>query len=129
MMFQASDTKGGHFLDLLNNNLQFIESTYSKGGSWLRFFGHSNSLYARATRAIVNHMPTVEYQLRFFSKEELKYLYGIYPIKTRQHILHECKRYNLLEKVLLSQITLAFTTMFVIFSLLFFFSFLFLFTY
>ena len=41
--FQALDSKERHF-----------------------FFGHSNSLYARATRAIVNHAPIREYHLRFF---------------------------------------------------------------
>jgi len=40
-MFQASDTKGKQFLDLLDDNLQPLESLYSKGGSWLKYFGYS----------------------------------------------------------------------------------------
>ena len=31
MTFQASDDKGRHFLDLLDNNFNFIEPSYSKG--------------------------------------------------------------------------------------------------
>jgi len=53
MMFQASDEKGRNFLNLLNNNLNIIKPAYSKRGSWLKYFGHSNLLYIRATRAIV----------------------------------------------------------------------------
>jgi len=33
MTFQASDLKGNHFLDLLDNNNKIIELTYAKGGS------------------------------------------------------------------------------------------------
>jgi len=31
-MFQASDTKGRNFLELLNDDSNIIELTYSKGG-------------------------------------------------------------------------------------------------
>ena len=66
MTFQASDDKKRNFLDLLNNNLNTIELTtieltYLKGGSWLKYFGHSNLLCARATRSIVIHSPISEY--------------------------------------------------------------------
>jgi len=61
MTFQASDRKGNHFLDLVDDNLNIIEPAYTKGGSWLQVFGHSNSLCARATRAITNHAPIGEY--------------------------------------------------------------------
>jgi len=77
MTFQASNEKGYHFLDLLDDNNKPLEPTYSKGGMWLKYFGHSNSLCARATRAIVNHTPI-----------------GEYPIEMRWHILFDCKRYN-----------------------------------
>ena len=60
MMFQASDGKGKQFLDLVDNNLNIIEPVYTKGGSWLQAFGHSNSLCACATRAITNHTPCYE---------------------------------------------------------------------
>jgi len=46
MTFQVSDGKGNHFLDLLDDNLNVIELSYSKGGPWLQAFGHSNSLCA-----------------------------------------------------------------------------------
>ena len=94
MTFQALDNKGRNFLELLDDNLNIIEPSYSKGGSWLKFFGHSNSLCARAMRAIVNHTPIGEYQLRFFPREDFTCPCGLYLIETRRHILHECKRYN-----------------------------------
>ena len=91
MTFQASDAKGRHFLELLNDKLQPIKPSYSKGGSWLKYFGHSNSL---CTRAIINHTPIGEYCLRFFPQEEFECPCGQYPIETRWHILHECRRFN-----------------------------------
>ena len=94
MTFQASDKKGHQFLELLNNDNKPLELIYSKGGTWLKYFGHSNSLCARVTRAIINHAPIGEYQLRFFPQEEFKCPCGNYPIKTRHHILYNCKRYN-----------------------------------
>jgi len=80
MVFQASDAKGRFFLDLLDDDLKSIKPSYSKGGLWLKFFGHSNSLCTRASRAII--------------KKEFKCPCGQYPIKTRQYILHECRRFN-----------------------------------
>jgi len=44
MTFQALDLKEKQFLDLLNENNNIIEPSYTKGGSWLKIFGHSNSL-------------------------------------------------------------------------------------
>jgi len=46
MTFQASDGKGRHFLDLVDDNLETIEPSYIKEGPWLQSFGHSNSLCA-----------------------------------------------------------------------------------
>jgi len=60
-MFQASDVKGKQFLDLLDDNLQPLEPSYPKGGLWLKYFGYSNSLCTKASRAIINHAPTGEY--------------------------------------------------------------------
>ena len=94
MTFQASDGKGRHFLDLVDNNLKDIELSYTKGGLWLQIFGHSNSLYTHAMRAITNHAPIGEYRLRFFPNEEFKCPCRNYPIKLRRHILHECTRFN-----------------------------------
>jgi len=65
-MFQASNFKGNHFLDDVNN---IIKPTYVKGGSWLKIIGHSNSLCVHATRAITNHAPISKYRLRFFPKK------------------------------------------------------------
>ena len=55
MSFQVADFKGRNFLELLDNNLNPIELLTIKDSPWLQHFGHSNSLCARATRAIVNY--------------------------------------------------------------------------
>jgi len=94
MTFQASDTKEKYFLDLVDGNDKPIKLLYIKGGLWLKFFGHSNSLYTRATRAITNHAPISEYRLRFFPREDFSCPCRLYPIESRHHILHKCKRFN-----------------------------------
>ena len=63
MTFQASDSKGRNFLDLLDDDYNPIEPHYKKGGPWLQAFGHSNSLCARAVRAITNHAPIGKYRV------------------------------------------------------------------
>ena len=94
MTFQASDGKGRHFFDLLDDNFNVIEPFDAKGGPWLQSFGHSNSLCVCAMRAITNHALIGEYRLRFFLNEEFKCPCGVYPIESRRHILHECRRFN-----------------------------------
>lgn len=94
MILQALDSKGQHFLELLDEDLNPIEPSSSKEGLWLKFFGHYNLLCARALRTIVNHASIGKYWLRFFPKEESKCPCRLYPIETRWHILHECRRYN-----------------------------------
>ena len=69
-MFQASDTKGRHFFNLLDDDLHPIEPLYSKGGSWIEYFRYSNSLCSRAARAIVNYALIGEYCLCFFPNED-----------------------------------------------------------
>ena len=92
--FQVSDLKGRNFLELLDDDSNPLELSASKGDPWLQYFGHSNSLCTRATRAIVNHAPISKYWLRFFPREEFACPYSSYPIESRQHILHECKRFD-----------------------------------
>jgi len=94
MTFQASNLKGNHFLELQDNKYCTIDPFYIKRGPWFKNFGHSNSLCARATRAITNHAPIGEYHLKFFPRENFSCLCGLYPIETRQHILHEHRRFN-----------------------------------
>jgi len=91
MTFQASDLKSTHLLD---DKLHTIEPLYIKGGPWIKQFSHSNSLCARATKAIMNYTPIDEYHLRFFLREDFSCLCGVYPIETRHHILYESQRYN-----------------------------------
>ena len=94
MTFQVSEGKGKQFLNLLDDNLNAIEPSYTKGSPWLQMFGHSNSLCAHATRAITNHAPIGEYRLRFFPSLDFSCLCNNYPIELRRYILHECKRFN-----------------------------------
>ena len=94
MTFQALDLKGRQFLNLLDDNFNVIEPSYAKGDSWLKTFGHLNSLCACATRAITNYALIGEYRLRFFPREEFKCLCGTYPIESRHHILYEYRRFN-----------------------------------
>ena len=94
MTFQASEGKGNHFLDLLDDDLNTIEPSYAKGGPWLQLFGHSNSLCACTTRAITNHGPIREYRLWFFPSMDFLCPCNNYPIQSRRHILHECNRFN-----------------------------------
>jgi len=94
MMFQASNLKGNQFLDLLDNDNNIIEPSYIKGGSWLKMFGHSNSLYAHATRSITSHTSIGEYRLRFFLRKEFKCPCSVYPIESRYHILYKYGRFN-----------------------------------
>ena len=92
--FQASDGRGNHFLDLLDDDLNAIEPHQVKGGPWLQLFGHSNLLCARAMRAITNHTSIGEYRLQFFPNMDFSCSCNNYPIKSRRHILHECERFN-----------------------------------
>jgi len=83
MLFQASELKGNHFLDLLDSDNKIIKLTYTKGGLWLKLIGHSNSLCAHTTRAITNHAPISKYRLRFFLREEFRCPYSHYLIESR----------------------------------------------
>ena len=48
----------------------------------------------QVTRAITNHAPIGEYHLRFFLREPFECPCRVYPIESRHHILHNCRRYN-----------------------------------
>ena len=88
------DLKDGSFLDLVDSDNSILEPSYCKGSTWLKYFGHSNMLCTRATRAITNHAPIGEYWLHFFPNEVFSCPCGLYPIESRQHILHKCRRFN-----------------------------------
>jgi len=90
----VSDRRGRQFLDLVDDNLNIIEPSYTKGGPWLQFFGHSNLFCAYAMRAITNHALIGKYRLRFFPREEFKCPCGNYPLESRRHILHDYMRFN-----------------------------------
>ena len=83
MTFQASDSRGSSFLDLLDDDLCPVKPSFSKGSPWLSQFGHLNLLCSYVTRAITNHAPISEYWLRFFLKENFTCPCGLYSIKTR----------------------------------------------
>jgi len=61
MIFQVADFKERYFLDLLDNDLNSIELSSTKGGLWLQHFSHSNMLCAWASRAITDHTSIGEY--------------------------------------------------------------------
>ena len=82
------DYKGRQFLESLNSNLNPLKPSTKNGGLWLKQFGYFNSLCTRVIRAVVNHTPTSEYQLRFFSNKDIACLCDVYPIKTRRHIIY-----------------------------------------
>jgi len=94
MIFQALDSKGRQFFNLLDDNFNVIESSYAKEGSWLQSFGHLNLLCVCSMRAITNHAPIGKYRLRFLPNKEFKCQCGTYPIESRRHILHDCMRFN-----------------------------------
>ena len=94
MIFQASNIKGKQFLNLLNSNNNIIELSYIKDSLWPRHFGHSNSLYVRATRAIINHALISEYRLKFFPRKDFNCPCSSYSIKTKRYILYEYRRFN-----------------------------------
>jgi len=94
MTFQALNLKGNQFLDLLNNDNNIIKPSYIKEESWLKKFGHLNSLCVCATRAITNHTLIGKYRLRFFPRDEFKCPCSLYSIESRHHILYECGRFN-----------------------------------
>ena len=94
MSFQASDLKERNFLKLLDKNFNPLKPLNIKDSPWLQYFSHSNSLCSKATRAIVNYVPIGKYRLRFFLRENFLCSCSLYPIKSQQHILYDCKRFN-----------------------------------
>ena len=94
MTFQVLEGRRKQFLELYDNNSNDIKPSYIKDGLWLQVFGHLNTLCAHAMKAITNHTSIGEYRLRFFPKKEFKCSCGVYPIKSRRHILHDCSRFN-----------------------------------
>ena len=91
--FNCPTIQGRHFLPLRDRNRQFLQPSYSKGGSWLPHIGQSVTLCARATRAILNHAPIGEYRQRFFSAECTQCLCGHCQVETRRHIFANCPRF------------------------------------
>ena len=94
MIFQVFDARGRQFLNVLDDNIHPIEPLYTKRGSWIKYFRHSNLLCARATRAIVNHASIGEYCLCFFPNENFSYPCKDCPIESRYHIFYNCRRFN-----------------------------------
>ena len=91
--FNYPTVQGQHFLPLRDRNQQFLQPSYSKGGSWLPHIGQSVTLCARVTRAILNHALIGEYRQRFFPAECTQCLYGHCQVETRRHIFANCFRF------------------------------------
>ena len=79
-------------IDLLVEKIQAEWSLWQK--LWIKHFKYSNLLYARVTQAITNYASIEEYYLRFLLKKSFNYLYRSYLIKTRYHILYDCRRFT-----------------------------------
>lgn len=97
MCFQASNYREKNFLDLNNDGRNPICLSYSKGGAWLKYFSLSNSPCTYITRFITNHVPIGRYKQRFFTNKSIACSCGNTPIKTRAHILYDCKQYQKLQ--------------------------------
>ena len=89
MIFQTSDDKGRNFLDLVDDENNSLELFYSKDGTWLQYFGHSNLFCTQASRAIVNLASMGEYCLRFFPNKNFSDPCDNYSIESRRHILYK----------------------------------------
>jgi hypothetical protein len=64
-------------------------TTKTGGGLFMRAFGSSNSLAARAARAITNHAPIGEYRRRFFPRQRRDCVdCGVE--QTRAHVINIC---------------------------------------
>ena len=81
MSFQVLYLKGYQFFKLVDNDNNPIKPSYMNSRLWLKHFSYSNSLCAKATRAIINHVSIGEYRLKFFLREEFKCLCSLYPVK------------------------------------------------
>ena len=81
--FNCLTVQGRHFLTLKGKNCKPLQPSYSKGGSWLTHIGQPVTLYARATRAILNHAPIGEYRQRFFPAECTQCPCGHCQVETR----------------------------------------------
>ena len=91
--FNYSTIQGQHFLSFRDRNRQFLQPSYSKGGSWLPYIGQLVTLCARVTRAILNHAPIGEYRQYFFPAECTQCLCGHCQVETRRHIFANCSRF------------------------------------
>ena len=92
-LFNCLTIQGQHFLPLRDRNRQFLQPSYSKGGSWLPHIGQLVTLCARATRAILNHAPIGEYRQCFFPAECTQCLCGHCQVETWWHIFANCPRF------------------------------------
>ena len=92
--FLRGETRGRSFLTINTEKYKVAIPTYAEGGTWMCHLGHSISLCARATRAILNHAPIGEYRTRFFPQETCACPCGQSNVETRLHILTECTRFT-----------------------------------
>jgi len=81
-------------LNFVDEDSNLLELSIANGGLWLKYFSHSNSLYTKAIRVIINYTPIEKYRLRFFLKKDIMCLCGEYFIEIRCYILHKYKKYN-----------------------------------
>ena len=75
-------------------SLEFTKKVYPlKEGGGSNILSPWVSLYARATIAILNHPPIVEFRKRFFLQSNHACPCGHNRVETRAHILNDCSRF------------------------------------
>lgn len=104
MYFQATDWKGRQFLDLTDNEGAVIAPFYAKGGAWLKYFGRSPSLSARATLMFTGSTDSA------FSRTNLKPALATTPPSKRESISYTIvpcmtKSWRLIDTSLQSHLT------------------------
>jgi len=83
--FALPSSQGHHFLPLKGSIKNLLQPSYAKDGGWLPFIGKSVTLYARATRAILNHAPIGEFRQHFFPAECTQCPCGHYQVETHRY--------------------------------------------
>ena len=91
--FSHPSFQGRHFLSLKGGNCKPLQSSYTKGSSWLSFIAESVTLCARATRAILNHASIGEFRQHFFPAECTQCSCGHCQVEIHQHILADYSRF------------------------------------
>ena len=94
-LYSTSSYKGRSNMDLASGVDPSIpgKPTYLSGGPWLPHVSGSNSLCARAVRAVTGHAPIGLYRVRFFPNESVGCSCGA-ALEGRYHIFVRCPNHK-----------------------------------